>query len=140
VSDLQAAVVDTDVFSVLFVRRGSGDPRIARWRELLTGRQVLISFQTRTELLAGALADGWGERRAAALREILDRTPTIGVDDAVIDAHAALYAQCRRRGHALHNKSHTGDRWIAACAVAKGVDLLAGDDIYRGAPGLTLLA
>jgi len=140
VSDLQAAAVDTDVFSLLFVRRGSSDLRIPRWRELLIGRQVLISFQTRAELLAGALADGWGERRMTELRATLDRTPTIGVDDAVIDAHATLYAECRRMGHALHDKPHTGDRWIAACAIAKGVGLLAGDDVYRDAPGLTLLA
>lgn len=138
-NDLQAALVDTDAFSLLFVRRGSSDPRIADWRELLTGRQVIISFQTRTELLAGAIADGWGERRATELRAILDRTPTIGVDDEVIDAHAALYAECRRMGHPLHDKAHTGDRWIAACAVAKGLPLLAGDGIYQTVPGLTLL-
>lgn len=131
--------MDTDVFSLLFVRRGSSDPRITRWRELLTGRQVLISFQTRAELLAGALADGWGERRMTELRATLDRTPTIGADSEVIDAHANLYAECRRIGHGLHDKPHTGDRWIAACAIAKGVDLLAGDDIYREAPSLTLL-
>jgi len=86
VSALQATLVDTDAFSLLFVRRGSSDPRIAGWRELLTGRQVLISFQTRAELLAGATADGWGDRRTTELRMILDRTPTIGVDDEVIDA------------------------------------------------------
>lgn len=87
-SGLQTAVVDTDVFGLLFVRRGSSDPRIPRWRELLTGRQVLISFQTRAELLAGALADSWGERRMIDLRVILDRTPTIRTDNEVIDAHA----------------------------------------------------
>lgn len=136
---MQAAVVDTDVFSLLFVRRRSTDPRIAEWRDLLAGRQVLISFQTRAEALAGAMADGWGERRLAELRAILDRTPTIGVDDEVIDAHAALYAECRRDGHALHGERHTGDRWVAACAIAKDVDLLSGDGIYRDAPGVRLL-
>lgn len=139
-SDLQATLVDTDAFSLLFVRRGSSDPRVAGWRELLTGRQVLISFQTRTELLGGAAADGWGERRATELRKILDQTPTVGVDDEVIDAHAALYAECRRVGHALHDKPHTGDRWVAACAIAKGVPLLAGDGIYRNAPNLALVS
>lgn len=138
-NDLQAALVDTDAFSLLFVRRGSSDPRIAGWRELLTGRQVIISFQTRAELLEGAVADGWGERRAAALRAILDRTPTIGVDDEVVDAHAALYAECRRVSHPLHDKRNTADRWVAACAVAKGLPLLAGDGIYQAVPGLTLL-
>lgn len=103
-SDLQTALVDTDVFSLLFVWRRSSDPRITGWRELLTGRRVLISFQTRTELLAGARADSWGERRATELRTILDRTPTIGVDNEVIEAYATLYAECRHVGHALHQK------------------------------------
>lgn len=139
-SALQAAVVDTDVFSHLYVHGNSRDPRVARWRELLTGRRVLISFQTRSEVLAGALANAWGERRLGDLRALLDQTPTIRADNEVIEAHALLYAECRRTGHALHNGKHTGDRWIAACAVAKEVELLAGDGIYEGAPGLRLLA
>jgi predicted nucleic acid-binding protein len=139
VSGPQAALVDTDAFSLLFVRRGSSDQRIAGWRDLLTGRQVLISFQTRAELLSGAIADGWGERRVSKLRAILDLTPTIGVDDEVIDAHAALFAECRRVGHALHAKVHTGDRWIAACAIAKALPLVAGDGIFVSAPNLYLM-
>lgn len=139
-SDLQAAVVDTDVYSHLYVLRNSADPRARDWRELLIGRRVLISFQTRTELLSGALANRWGARRMTELRETLDRTPTIRADNEVIDAHASLFAECRRSGHALHDKQHTADRWIAACAIAKGVDLLAGDGIYVGVPQLSLLA
>lgn len=61
-STLQAAVVDTDVFSHLYVLRNSADARVPRWRELLTGQRVLISFQTRSELLGGALANQWGAR------------------------------------------------------------------------------
>jgi len=40
---------------------------------------------------------------------------------------------------ALHAKIHTADRWVAACAVAKGLPLLSGDGIYQGAPGVSLL-
>lgn len=100
---------------------------------------MLASFQTRAELLALASTNAWGERRGAALRAQLDRTSTIGVDEAVIGAYATLVAECSSLGHALHQKHHTGDRWIAACAIAKGVDLLAGDGIFDGAPGLRLL-
>lgn len=139
-NDSPAALVDTDAFSLLFVRLGASDPRIARWLELLTGRRILISFQTRSEVLAGAMADGWGARRVIALRQILDRTPTVVVDNAVIDTHAELYAECRRLGHALHGKAHTGDRWVAACAITKSLPLLAGDGIYLGAPLLDLMS
>lgn len=68
--------------------------------------------------------------------DALQRTPTIGCDGEVIDAYATLVAECRRLGHGLHDKIHTGDRWIAACAIAKQIDLLAGDQIYQNAPNL----
>jgi predicted nucleic acid-binding protein len=52
---------------------------------------------------------------------------------------ATLTAACRRAGHALHDKVHTADRWVAAAAIAKRFPLLSGDAIYAAAPGLTLL-
>ena len=136
---LSAVVVDTDVFSVLYVHRNSNDPRAVRWREQLTGRRVLISFHTRAEVIAGALTAGWGARRIGETRDILDRTPTIRPDNEVIDAYAALVAECRRAGHGLQAPRHAGDRWVAACAIAKNLDLLAGDGIYLNAPNLSLL-
>ena len=60
-------------------------------------------------------------------------------DREVIDSYAELSSLCRRVGHPLHDKVHTADRWVAASAVAKGLPLLGGDGIYRGAPGLSLL-
>ncbi len=57
----------------------------------------------------------------------------------MIDAYAEISAACRRAGHPLQDKIHTGDRWVASCAVAKGVPLFARDGIYQGVPGLTLL-
>lgn len=134
-----AVVLDTDVFSLLYVHRRSSDSRIDRWRELLRGRAVLISFQTQAELLAGAVSAKWGTQRMDGLRGLLARTPTVGIDSSVIDAYAALHASCRVAGHPLQDKVHTGDRWIAACAIGKGVELLAGDGIYAGAPGVSLL-
>lgn len=133
------AIVDTDVYSLVYMHRTSNDPRIGRWRKSLEGCRVIISFQTRAEVLAGARSRGWSSRRFSRLIEMLDRTPTIRSTDDVVDAYASLYTECRRIGHALHDKQHTADRWIAACAVAKGIDLLAGDGVYRRAPGLSLL-
>lgn len=72
------------------------------------------------------------------LRAQLDATPTITPDASVVDAYAQLQAACRRQGHALAEKHHPADRWNAACAIAKGLSLLARDGIYAGAPGLTL--
>ena len=133
------AVVDTDVYTLVFVRKDSPDPRVPGWRQQLVGRRVLATFQTRAELLALAARNTWGESRARELRAQLDRTATIGVDESVIDAYATLVAECRRVGHALQQKQHTADRWIAACAIAKDVELLAGDGIFAGTPGLRLV-
>lgn len=136
---LTAALLDTDVFSALFVRTRGEPVEAADWRSRLTGRQVVISFQTRAELLYGAKNKDWGQARRAQLEQILDRTVTIQPDLDVIDAFASLRDECRRAGHALHDRPHTADRWIAACAIAKDLPLLAADQIYRNAPGLQLL-
>lgn len=137
-SEAVATVVDSDVFSLLYVVPAIGDPRVQRWQQSLADRRVLIAFHTRAEVLAGALSASWGARRMAKVLDVLNRTPTIHSDDEVVGAYAALTAECRRVGHALHDKVHTGDRWIAACVIAKQLDLLSGDAIYQDAPNLVL--
>lgn len=75
----------------------------------------------------------------ARLLEVLQRTPTIYADVDVVGAYAKLSAECRAGGHPLHDKIHTADRWIAACAIAKQFELLSGDAIFHGAPNLDVL-
>lgn len=137
-------LLDTDVFSALFMSKretviARGHP-IAAWEASVLGRRCLISFQSRAEVLSGAHLANWGERRMSATRQLLDSTPTIEADDDVIDAYATLVAEARACGHPLGStKEHTGDRWIAACAVAKGVPLLTGNSRhFTGAPRLVL--
>jgi len=60
VSAQPTVVVDTDVFSRLFVTRDSRDARVVGWRRSLTGVRVVIATQTLAEVLAGAMAPGWG--------------------------------------------------------------------------------
>ncbi|WP_415972524.1 PIN domain-containing protein [Rhodococcus sp. 077-4] len=137
-----AALLDTDVFSILYIDPARAAHRghpVTDLRARLAGLQVVIAFQTRAEVLAGAIAGNWGERRVAAARDKLDSAPTISIDREVVDAYAVLNAACKSADHALHAKIHTGDRWIAACAIAKGVPLLSLDGIYSGAPDLALL-
>lgn len=141
--DAPVALVDTDVYSALFVSASGARKRglqVDGWRSNLAGHRIVISFQTRAEILVGARLARWGERRVAALLEELNSTPTIGLDEIVLESYVSLTTECRGSGHALHAKHHTGDRWIASCAIAKSVPLLSGDGIYQGAPGLALLA
>jgi predicted nucleic acid-binding protein len=138
----QDVVIDTDVYSALITdperaaRRGLP---VLSWQDALVGARLLISFQTRAEVLAGLRAGNWSDTRQHAALARLATAPTIPADGEVLDAYAELTSLCRRAGHALHDKVHTADRWVAACAVAKGLPLLSGDGIYRGAPGLSLL-
>lgn len=135
-------MLDTDVFSDLYVKpedsaRKQGLP-IDEWRTALRGYRVVISFQTRAEVLIGARIAKWGEPRMDALRLKLDSTPTIQLDEDVLDSFIALTADAKTHGKAIWAKVHTADRWVAACAIAKSLPLFARDDIYVEAPSLTL--
>ena len=48
-------------------------------------------------------------------------------------------AWAKQNGHAIHQKIHTADRWVAATALAYGLELAATDGIYDGIAGLSLL-
>ena len=135
-------LIDTDIFGSVYVTPDRAAKRglpVAEWRRAVEGARVFVTFQTRAELLAGAFIDNWGEQRVGELRRLLDTTPTIGADQAVVDAYARLRAECRSAGHPLQDKQHNADRWNAACAIAKGLPLFAHDGIYAGAPRLMLL-
>jgi predicted nucleic acid-binding protein len=72
----------------------------------------------------------------------LDATPTIPIDEGVIQACVRLRTDCRRArpsSHALQDKVHCGDLWIAATAISLGAPLLSTDGIFANAPGLSLL-
>ena len=137
-------VVDTDVFSTLFVTRPRGrDTRdrdsVDTWAALLRGRTVLLAFVTAAEVRVGAQVARWGDRRRAELGAVLARFPIIPVDPDVSDAYVRLTAEAHRAGHGIQAPQHANDRWVAACAMAKELPLLSGDQIYREAPGVRLL-
>lgn len=130
-------VLDTDIWSELFAARGRGDED--RWRPALVGKTLVIATQTRAEVLAGLAEGRLGERRSTQILHQLDQTPTVPVTEDVVSAYARLTAECKTTGHGLHAKVHTGDRWVAATAIAIGAVLAARDRIYRAAPRVRLL-
>jgi predicted nucleic acid-binding protein len=131
------ALLDTDVWSHLYGLGHRRHPDIARWRELLAGRTVLVAVQTRAEVLMGLLR--LGEARRGPILHELNNTPTVPVNEDVIQRYAQLTADARERGDALWHKIHTGDRWIAATALVVDAPLLTGDGIFRSDPDLVLL-
>jgi hypothetical protein len=47
--------------------------------------------------------------------------------------------RCQQAGHALGDKLHDGDRWIAATAIRLGVPLASHDRLFNAAPGLQIM-
>jgi len=110
-----------------------------RYANDLVGRTLLISFQTAAEVRYGALWRRWGEQRMEAMERHLAVVTEVPPHAALTHEWAVLRNQCRRSGHALHNKVHTGDLWIAATATLLGLPLVTHDGGFRGVPGLNVI-
>ena len=130
-------VVDTMVISWLFENRPN--PLADRYRELIGSEPVVLAFQTVMELRFGALRAGWGELRRRRLERRIGEMAVVQPDDAMITACAELRMQCQQAGHALGNKLHDSDRWIAATAIRLGVPLASHDRLFNAAPGLRII-
>jgi predicted nucleic acid-binding protein len=130
-------VVDTDVFSRVVMAAPTGD--YTRFRPLLQGRPLVLAAQTVAEVRAGGLMRHWGERRVSEMEARIERVALVPVDDEMCRSWAELKAECVAAGHALGDKIHDSDRWIAATARLLGLPLAANDGIYRDAPGPALL-
>jgi tRNA(fMet)-specific endonuclease VapC len=128
-------VIDTDVFGADLVP----ESRLAALYEpVIVGRPAFISFQTAAELRFGALLRGWGAARMLKLQAKLEVAEIVHSGPALVLVYAQLRVDCRRIGHALTQREHDADRWIAATAVRLGIPLVSNDSIFRDVPGLEL--
>jgi len=66
------------------------------------------------------------------------RAEVIHTGPELVALRAQLRADCAAIGHALAQREHNGDRWIAATAARLGIPLVSNDTIFRGTPGLAL--
>ena len=131
-------LVDTDVFTQVYIKHPTASLGTA-WTQVLTGRTVVIAVQTEVELRAWPQLSGWNEKRTDALIQRVEAVPRIQVADAVQREYVDLTAWAKHNGHAIHQKIHTADRWVAATALAYGLELAAIDGIFDGVAGLSLL-
>ncbi|HEX9547107.1 MAG TPA: PIN domain-containing protein [Acidimicrobiales bacterium] len=130
-------VVDTMVISWLFADQPH--PLAARYRELIAGRPVLLAFQTVMELRYGARRAGWGDLRRRRLERDIAQVAVVQADDELATVCADLRHRCQQIGHALADKIHDGDRWVAAAAIRLGIPLVSHDGVFDRTPGLELL-
>jgi predicted nucleic acid-binding protein len=134
---IQGVVVDTMVISWLFDDRPN--PLADQYRDLIGTQPVLLAFDTVMELRFGALRAGWVELRRRRLERRIAELTVAQRDDEMITECANLRLRCQQVGHALGDKLHDGDRWIAATAIRLGPALVSHDGLFNGAPGLQLL-
>ena len=131
-------VVDTMALSALLDTRKAG--RGDAYRRALRNNSVVASFVSVAEILYGVDKAGWGEVRRRAVERDLARISIERPDREAITICAALRAESERRGHALGQKIHEADRWVAtAAAMRLQVPLLSNDGVFVGVPGLHLL-
>lgn len=107
-----------------------------RYEPVLAGRDEFISFQTLAEVLYGAQLRNWGAARLRRLEATVAKTEVVHSGDELIREYVNFRVACERIGHALHQREHDADRWIAATAIRLGIPLVSNDGIFEDAPGL----
>ena len=127
-------VIDTDVYSADL----SETALIAIYEPIIVGRLAFLSFQTVAELHFGALRRNWGAARMRKLDTKIAAAQVVHSGEDLVTTYAHLRAECVRLGHALGQREHDADRWIAATARRLGIPLVSNDRIFEGAPGLRL--
>lgn len=127
-------VIDTGVFAAELTR--SGAALAERYRPLIEGRNVFISFVTRAEVRFGAKRAGWGDARMRRLEQRFVAVEVVWPGPELVEEYADLRAWCVANGHGLGQKEHEADRWIAATARWLDVPLVSDDQIFRHVPHL----
>ncbi len=129
--------MDTGVFSDTLSPSREGVGKL--YTHDLVGRNLLISVQTAAEIRYGARWRNWGKPRLDAMERHLASVTEVPPHAALTREWAVLRNECRRSGHAFHNKVHTGDLWIAATATLLNLPLVTHDGGFREVPGLSVI-
>ena len=128
-------VIDTDVHGASLVPESV---LAARYRPVIVGRPAFISFQTAAGLRFGALLRGWGQSRMVQLDARIREAEVVHTGPDLVAVYADLRVACQRAGHALSQREHDADRWIAATAIRLGIPLVSNDGIFTEVPELVL--
>lgn len=130
-------IVDTDVFSMWYRRRG----RFREFQDLATGHPLALSFACVGEALtpsyaAKGIAPGTAERIRAAVAQFV----VVPYDDDIVDRWAQMAGglEGRLKGRGIN------DMWTAACALSHGFPVVTNNlsdfqTIQQVAPALVLV-
>ena len=124
-------LLDTNIVSYLFKRH----PLAARYRRHTIGRPLLISFQTAGELHEWAVGSNWGTARRAGFAAHMTRYLVLESDPTICRLWAEVRVARRRQ------PISTDDAWIAATALARGLELVTHNPAdFAGIPGLMIIS
>jgi predicted nucleic acid-binding protein len=111
-------VLDTDVLSAMFKQQLP-----QRALDLLSERQLGVTYVQVGEVVQWATARNWGAQRAGVLRSWVNRFPVVNGDVAVAETWGEIVAYARKRGR----PTPINDSWIAACCIRKKLPLVTGN-------------
>jgi predicted nucleic acid-binding protein len=130
---MNAAIVDTDVVSMLF----KGDTRALAYRPHIAGRLLGISFMTLAELDRWSFERNWGQGRKIELAQHLARYTVLPDSRELCAKWAELAFAARKKGRPIQ----TADAWIAPSALRYQLPLITNNrDDYSSVDGLALLS
>ena len=119
--DASCLVLDTSVTSLLM-----GDPRrryAEEYRAIASQRTLVLPIAVVSELMQGALLDGWGASRRATLVMFINHFRHFVPTFATAYHWATIRSLCQRSGIAATEN----DAWIAATALSLNGVLLTHD-------------
>ena len=120
-------IADTNIISYVFKR----EPLGTRYNQLLTGREIRLSFVTVAELNSWAEDNNWGARRRLELRTFLSRFPMIPCTTGIPELFAKIMAARNRAGRPML----PDDAWIAATAILHDYQLATHDANFLATEG-----
>lgn len=122
--------LDTNIVSYR-IRR---DPLIRVYRRHLIGYSLAVSFQAVAELYEWADRNNWGAAKRAVMDGIISSMTVYHSDDPLCRMWSAVRVARRQQPIA------TDDAWIAATALAHGVELVTHNPAdFAAIPGLTVI-
>lgn len=112
-------IVDSDVWSEAFRKKGKEGPSVLTLRKLIVSGEVIMISPIRQEVLSGIREEEKYVQIRDALRPFLSQK----IDEPIYEMAASFFNHCRRNGI---QGSHT-DYLICACGVAWKSSILTKD-------------
>ena len=119
---MSVVLLDTNVASLLHPKKRAAALR-RRYEPHMRGQTLSLSFQSVAELWDWAEASHWGAKARSGLDPFIRRFLVIPYDLELTKVWARVMEAARQEGRRLES----GDCWIAATAVHRGITLLTHD-------------